>query len=506
MNEPLNSEPADAAASSPSSQSSSPMESGQPTKPQEKNSSSRAIMKKLGLIALIFGLLQAPLFLITGVIEERKTFNVDYPLEYRGPGAGAQTIVGPVLSIPYKYQTVEEKQVASSDETDDEVAAAGKKEKKKAPVQVIKVTRTATGVVHFFPENLSVIGNLAPEIRDEGKFKSILYSTALELKGTFNLEDLKKKKINEADLMWDDAFLAVGISDVRGISKQTTLDWAGKDYNFTPGTNGLRLFESGEFAALPGMSRGGTYPFHFTVNLRGSRDLNVFPAGKDNKIMLSSHWKHPTFTGGFLPSQKIGLNPGFQSTWEVNYFSRNLPQIWTSSDPEMNNSLAQYMVGVELATPVEFYQTTVRAVKYGSLFIVLTFLTFFMFEIIAQTRIHEVQYLLVGLALTIFFLLLIAISEWLPFVWAYVLASVPTIAQVTCYTQAFSKATNKSLWKVMALTLSVLYVYLYVLLQLENFSLLFGSVGLFLALSVVMYILRNFNWYGEETKSCQESV
>src|SRR5579883_3309892 len=186
MNEPLNSEPADAAASSPSSQSSSPMESGQPTKPQEKNSSSRAIMKKLGLIALIFGLLQAPLFLITGVIEERKTFNVDYPLEYRGPGAGAQTIVGPVLSIPYKYQTVEEKQVASSDETDDEVAAAGKKEKKKAPVQVIKVTRTATGVVHFFPENLSVIGNLAPEIRDEGKFKSILYSTALELKGTFN--------------------------------------------------------------------------------------------------------------------------------------------------------------------------------------------------------------------------------------------------------------------------------------------------------------------------------
>jgi len=130
----------------------------------------------------------------------------------------------------------------------------------------------------------------------------------------------------------------------------------------------------------------------------------------------------------------------------------------------------------------------------------MTFLTFFMFETVTRMRIHEVQYLLVGLALSLFFLLLIAVSEWLPFVWAYVIASIPTIAQITWYTQAFSKGASNQLWKIMAATLTVLYVYLYILLELENLSLLFGAIGLFVALSVVLYITRNVDWYTEEAQ------
>lgn len=452
--------------------------------------------------------MQGALFLITGVIEERKTYNVDYPREYMGAGAGSQTLTGPVLTVPYRYPVVEEKQVSASDEK--EVAAAeaaliaGKKAVPPKGTKIIKVTRIATGNLHFFPDNLSVSGNLVPHIRDGGKFKSVLYTTELEVKGNFDTSDLKKKKINDSDLNWQDAYLTFGISDLRGISKQTSVEFAGQKYKFTPGTNGLTLFENGQYATLNGLEKGGSFPFQFKLNLRGSRDINVFPAGKDNKISLQSPWREPSFTGGFLPTHASYSENGFKSLWEVSYFSRNLPQIWSDTDPQINASLAQYMVGVVLETPIDFYQTTVRAVKYGSLFIALTFLTFFIFEMLYKIRVHEIQYLLVGLALSIFFLLLIGISEWLPFMWAYILAAVPTVVQITWYTQAFSKMSNSHLWKVIAGTLTVLYIYLYVLLQLENFSLLFGAIGLFLVLSVVLYVIRNFNWYGDENKILNE--
>jgi inner membrane protein len=459
--------------------------------PPPKKAVSRSILIKLGLIAIIFGLLQIPLLLIAGVIDERQKYNVDYPQQYKGPGAGQQTIVGPVLTIPYHYQVTEEKTVPVSEPVEGKQTPATK---------TIKVTRTETGHLHFFPESLTVNGSLDPEIRDEGKFKSILYSTALEFRGTFNTAGFKQKKIDEAGLMFQDAFVALGISDLRGIRKETTLDWGREKYKFVPGSNGLKVFDVGQHVILSGMQKSGTYPFAFTIHLNGSRDLNVFPAGNENKITLMSTWKEPSFTGGFLPTRKEANQQGFKSEWEVSYFTRNLPQVWTDTDPEIKNSLAQYMVGVTLATPVDFYRTAIRAVKYGDLFIIMTFLTFFIFEMITRIRIHEIQYLLVGLALSLFFLLLIAISEWVPFVWAYVLASIPTIAQITWYTQAFSKGASKNLWKVMAAALTVLYVYLYILLQLENLSLLFGAIGLFVALTVVLYTTRNVNWYSEEAE------
>lgn len=459
--------------------------------PKQPDVLSRPIFVKLGLIALIFGLLQIPLLLISGAIVERQTYNVDFPKEFNGPGAKAQTIIGPILTVPYRYQVVEEKQVTSED--------AGDSDEK--TTKVVKVTKTKTDYLHFFPDSLNISGSIDPQIRDEGKFKSILYSTTLSFKGTFNTTEFTRKKISENDLVWQDAFIAVGISDLRGIRKQSILQWAGRTQSFIPGTNGLKLFDSGQYVPLEGMKGAGVHPFEFSVYLNGSRDFSVFPAGKENKITLTSSWNDPAFTGGYLPNQKTVDQKGFSSIWEVSYFTRNLPQIWTDRDADIKNSLAQYMVGVTLATPVEFYRTAIRAVKYGSLFIVMTFLTFFIFETVSPIKIHEVQYLLVGLALSLFFLLLIAISEWVPFVWAYALACIPTIAQITWYTRAFSRGVSRSLWKVMAATLTALYVYLYILLQLENLSLLVGAIGLFIALTIVLYTTRNTNWYGKDARS-----
>jgi inner membrane protein len=392
---------------------------------------SSSIMKKLGFVFLVFVVLQIPLLMINGVIEERQNYNVSYPKQYKGPGAAQQTITGPVLTIPYHYQTTEERSTPASNTTNTADNNSAKSKQNDAGTRTIKVTKTDVGYIHIFPDALNVKGSLIPEIRDEGRFKSILYSTALDFKGTFNTADLAAKKIAEKDLLWQDAFLALGISDLRGIRNQTKLDWAGQNYKFIPGVNNLKLVDAGQHVPLKNVQPTAEYPFAFTLQLNGSRDLNIFPAGKENKISLSSSWPEPTFTGGFLPTQKTVNKQGFNSQWEVSYFSRNLPQVWTDTDPSIKNSLAQYMVGVTLATPVEFYRTAIRAIKYGNLFIIMTFLTFFIFEIITKLRIHEIQYLLVGAALCLFFLMLTAISEWIPFVWAYVFASVPTIAQIT---------------------------------------------------------------------------
>lgn len=457
--------------------------------PQPKKNVSMSILKKLGVVFILFLLLQIPLLMVNGVMEDRQMYNVDYPQQYKGPGAGQQTIIGPVLTVPYHYQVTESKDIPTTATTDNKPTTSNK---------TVKSIKTEIGYLHFFPENLTVNGKLIPETRDEGKFKSILYSTSLEFKGGFNTADFAQKKISDKDLIWKDAFIALGVSDLRGIRKETILNWGGQQYKFIPGVNGLKLADTGQHVVLTGMQKSGSYPFAFTVHLNGSRDLNIFPAGKENKIALASTWREPIFTGGFLPTQKTVNQQGFNAVWEVSYFSRNLPQLWTDNDPEIKNSLAQYVIGTTLATPVEFYRTAIRAVKYGSLFIIMTFLTFFIFERLTKLRIHEVQYLLVGLALCLFFLLLIAITEWVPFIWAYTLASIPTIALITWYTQAFSKARNEHLWKIMVAMLTILYIYLYILLQLENLSLLFGAIGLFIVLTVVMYVTRNIDWYSEK--------
>lgn len=446
---------------------------------------------KVAMVAVIFGLLQIPLSMIEGTIAERQTYNSDYPNQYQGYGAGKQSIVGPILTVPYKYQIVEEKQLADGDYS----GASNYTSTDDSDGKTVKFTKTYTSAVHFFPENLDVNGTLIPEIRDGGKFKNILYTADVNFKGKFDTADLATKNIKESDLMWDQAFLAVGVADLRGIREETKLTWGEQEYKFMPGTNGLGLVDAGQYTLLPAIKKGGVYPFSFTLHLKGSRDFELFPGGKENTINLRSSWKDPTFEGGFLPSLKKSDDTGFDAQWKVSYFNRNFPQMWTDQDRDLRNSMAQYMVTVVLATPVDFYRTSIRAVKYGCMFIVMPFLVFFLFEIMARVRIHEMNYLLVGLALSLFFLVLIAISEYIPFVWAYDLASTLTIGQITWYTYAFSKVYSPHLWKIMAASLTALYSYLYILLQLEDMSLLFGALGLFIALSVVLWATRNINWY-----------
>ena len=214
------------------------------------------------------------------------------------------------------------------------------------------------------------------------------------------------------------------------------------------------------------------------------------PLGKETHTKLESTWDSPGFTGAFLPEKREIKKTGFTAEWNILYLNRNFPQQWTSED---THELAPAAYGVELIFPVDHYQKATRSAKYAVMFLFLTFLVFFIIEIMNKSRIHPVQYLLIGIALLIFYSLLVSLSEYLGFNLAYALASAATILLITGY--AFSVVKNKKAGISIGAFLTALYGFLFVLLQLEDLSLVIGSIGLFVILAIVMRVSRNIDWY-----------
>lgn len=230
--------------------------------------------------------------------------------------------------------------------------------------------------------------------------------------------------------------------------------------------------------------------------------MAFLPLGRQTSVNLTSKWGDPSFIGSYLPKSHQITDAHFDANWEVSYFARNYPQAWHEDQSNRNtNQLEQSRFGVSLITPVDFYQQTERSTKYGILFLALTFLVFFLFETLSKSRIHIVQYVLVGLALCLFYLLLLSLSELYGFFPAYLMASVPTVLLISLYTYAISTERKLFLSGLMGFMLVALYTYLYALLQLEDYALLFGTIGLFIVLAAFMYITRNIDWYAPKNSS-----
>ncbi len=228
--------------------------------------------------------------------------------------------------------------------------------------------------------------------------------------------------------------------------------------------------------------------------LKGSRELSFLPLGEDTVVKVGSAWSAPSFTGEFLPDERNLRGTGFDASWHVASSGKNAPQSWVGNVSAVNaEMLLSKAFGVGLYQEVDFYTMIDRATKYGILFITLTFLTFFMFEVLGGLRIHPVQYLLVGLALAVFYLLHLSFAEIIGFLPAYLTGAVATTLLISGYCMSVLKAKKKTLSIVLLLT--ALYTYLYVLLQLETYSLLFGSVLIFGVLGTVMFITRKLDWY-----------
>jgi len=290
--------------------------------------------------------------------------------------------------------------------------------------------------------------------------------------------------------LWDKAELSIGMNDLRGINELAELNWNDRKFTFSPGMTNSILGQDGISINLPADIENA-FPGEFSCKfrLKGSELLQFAPLGEVTEVEIKSDWNDPGFVGNFLPEKKDINKTGFIANWKVLHFNRNFPQVWKNSSYNLKES----DFGVKLVTVADHYQKNMRSAKYGILVIVFTFLSFFLNEIITKQRIHPFQYILVGFSILIFYLLLLSVSEQLDFNIAYLISAISVILMVLLYSRTFLEKWTNSLILTMILALS--FGFIFILMQLESFALLAGSIGLFVVLALIMFLTRKINWY-----------
>jgi inner membrane protein len=421
----------------------------------------RMLIKGL-LIGFLILLMLIPAQLIIGLVQERKQRQEQVVEEVSSKWASAQVVTGPVLVVPY---------------TSAFKGSDGK-------------TQTARRNLYILPEHLRITGNVMPELRRRSLYEVMLYRSSLQLDGNFAPAQLAALNIDSQTVSWSEAKLLLGITDARGLEAEVNLQWPGGPKKLEAGVPENGAMEHGVSVPVSFDPVSGA-AFSIPVKLRGSADLFFTPVGKTTEVALQSSWKHPSFDGKYLPdtAAEIGAN-GFRAHWKILASSRAFPQSW--KDNKVNIESAAF--GVRLIQPADGYGKTERSVKYAILFIALTFIVFFFLEILQKRLVHPLQYLLVGFALCIFYTLLLSISEYTGFNTAYLIASAATVALIGLYVWSVFHSGLTALG--FTAGLSGLYGYIYILIQLEDYALLFGSIGLFVILAVIMYFSRRIDWYG----------
>lgn len=439
----------------------------------ERKSLRGSIVLRLLVIGLLVLLLLIPSGMISGLVHERQQRKAEVVGEVTGKWAKEQVIAGPVVTIPYNHAWKDDK----------------------------GVTRVETRFLQFLPRNLEVEAKIDPTIKHRAIYKVILYNLTADFKGDFVLDRLAGLGVAAADVRWGEAFVSVGIPDMRGIKEAIVMNWEGREHLFEPGIrDGNELFHSGVSARIPldrAAMDGRPREFAFHLNLNGSGKLMLLPLGRTTEVRMRSPWVNPSFDGAFLPTKSEIGQDGFSASWKVLDLNRNYPQEWSGRAPDIFDSA----FGVKLFSPVDEYTMTTRAVKYTVMFVGLTFLLFFLVEVFNRRRIHPIQYLLVGLALCLFYLLLLSLSEHLGFGWAYLIAALATTILIAFYVRG---ALGKGAPGIAtALSLAGLYGFLYVLLQNQDYALVIGSVGLFAIMAAIMFLSRHVDWYGLEAREEQ---
>ncbi|CAL1521428.1 cell envelope integrity protein CreD [Chitinophaga sp. MM2321] len=412
-------------------------------------------LKALFIVFMVLILL-IPASMIQDLIWERQERQKEVTSEITSRWGAAQNITGPVLAIPYT------------------VASKG-----------------TTAYVYLLPELLKINGELLPQKLKRSIFNVAVYDAKMQLSGTFSKEALANIDVPAASLRWEQAALLIGISDLRGIDNQVQMTWNGKSYMFNPGVVSTDLFASGIQTAVP-LNPADTAAMagNFTLELgvKGSERISFSPVGKTTMVNINSSWPSPSFDEAFPPKVRQVDDKGFNAAWQIQHLNRNYPQSWAGNKFDIHSA----DFGIKLFMPAESYQQSMRAVKYAILIIGLTFFIFYFIELSQRRAIHPLQYALIGLALCIFYTLLISISEQLNFVLAYVISSGLTIGLITIYTASAYKSSRIAAG--IGSTLVLLYGFIYVIISAEDQALLMGSLGLFIILAVIMYFSRKIRW------------
>jgi len=423
-------------------------------------------LSKLLVTLFMALLLMIPVSSIKDLMGERENRREEAKAEVINQWGGWQHIAGPVLAVPVEEEYTE-----------------------------FYGERTEVGItrhyLYILPDSLKITGDIESQMRQKGIFEIELYSGIFNMNGTFSKPDNPLWNLENGKILWNEARMILGLGDVKGLSQAVDLSWNGSPSKFQGGTSGTELFPAGISAAVP-FNDSQTISFEMNVNLKGGGSINFFPTGEETTVSLESDWISPGFSGSFIPSKRTLNDSGFSAQWDIQALARNYPQFWI--DDEVNwSDIYSSNFGVDFLAPVDGYFKSHRAVKYSMLFIFLPFITLFLFEIFAAGKLHPFQYIMIGLAVCMFFLLLLTLSEHMSFGQAYVFAGFASASLVSFYTGAVFRSIIKG--GLMALLNALLYLYLYMALASEDYALLIGSLGLFTILGGVMIITRKINWY-----------
>ena len=443
----------------------------------------RSLLFKILIILALAVLICLPISMIGHTVRERSDFRDQAVASVAQESVREQTVVGPVMVIHY------------TDAFDETV-----KNDKTGALELVPHAEERHLLV--FPNTLTVGGTVTAKRRHRGIHQVLFYSGQYHLAGDFNIPAIASFPRNgpSSRLKITRTHLSVGVSDVRGIQEIPKVDWNGKEFEFEQGA-AMNAMSSGLHADLDvaAMDQPTSAKFTFNFGLDGIESQHFSPVGKNNTFTLQSNWPHPQFGGMFLPLMegRTMSDAGFRVTWRISSLAtgaqRQLIDIEQASG-EGDRALTKVdRFNVSFIEPINVYSLAERATKYGVLFVILTFAAFFVFEIMKSLRIHPVQYLLVGLALALFFLLLLSLSEQIAFIWAYLCASAACIVLIGFYLSFVLRDWRRGMGFGVALT--VLYGALYGLLISESNALVLGSALLFTVLAAIMVVTRKVDWY-----------
>ena len=423
------------------------------------------ITKRVCILGVLVALVLVPLYMVHDLVMERYDRSQSVADEVASQWGQQQLISGPVVSVPYLVHV-------------------------QAVTDGTKVERTERRYANFLPDSLAITATAKTEKRYKSIYELLVYAADIHLAGRLPAPSFTGIHVPASDILWDEATIAIGVSDMSGI-RQLTLKLDSKDLAPVPGMLRDQIFAGGAHASLQSVNTQSPHDFAVDIQLNGSGQLQFLPMGNETTVELSADWPHPGFTGAFLPADRTIDGKGFTARWKVSALARSYPQIWTTDQLDFNQ-VNDGRLGVELTLPGDAYQQIDRIVKYGILVIGLTFTTIFVVDLLKSARTHFVQYLLVGSALCLFYLLALSLAEQIRFLYAYAIASVVDIGMIALY---LARTVSRFTGLLVGAALAVVYGYMYMLLQMEDLVLLSGTIGLFIALGLVMYATRNVDWF-----------
>lgn len=443
-----------------------------------------SITARMLMIGLLIVVLLIPLSLVKSLINERMGRQLEVVNEINKKWGKEVLFYGPILKVPYKTYIIKN------------IYNKATKQNSEESIENIKYA-------YFFPKNLNVKSVINPEEKKRGIYKTAVYKSSIAISGSFVKPDFSELDIKPDDIIWGKSKLIIKTSNLKGVNSLVELKLNNSTYSFSSKrdtynstksyTKQVKLHKlESKYLKLEDVPLKKEMNFSLDMNINGSKQIRFIPVGKETTIEINSDWKTANFLGEYLPynSNKI-TDTGFNAKWKVLEINRPYPQQFFKGLP----NLKEFAFGVNFMIPVDEYQQSERSAKYGFLVIGLTFLVFFLIQTMSKISIHTFQYLMIGIALIMFYTLLISISEHSSFFKAYLIAGLSVVTLITAYSKSILKNIKFPLF--IGTSLVVLYAFIYIIIQLENYALLVGSVGLFIILASVMYASRKIDWQND---------